>query len=64
MDNYEAFHETRNSCQEMEQRLACLRSIVCDLLRTNQELRQILLEAGIDWHHIEQLRLTEQRINS
>lgn len=28
MDNYEAFHETRNSCQEMEQRLACLRSIV------------------------------------
>ena len=48
MDNYEVSHATGDSYLEMEQRLASLRSLVCDLLKTNQELRQILLEAGID----------------
>jgi hypothetical protein len=37
-----------NSCQEMEYRLKSLRSLVCDLLKTNQELRNALLDAGID----------------
>ena len=34
--------------QEMEYRLKSLRALVCDLLKTNQELRDALLDAGID----------------
>jgi hypothetical protein len=37
-----------NSYNEMEYRLKSLRSLVCDLLKTNQELRNALLDAGID----------------
>jgi hypothetical protein len=37
-----------SSYKEMEYRLTSLRSIVCDLLKTNQELRSALLDAGID----------------
>jgi hypothetical protein len=36
------------SYQEMEYRLHSLRSLVCDLLRTNQELRDALFDASID----------------
>jgi hypothetical protein len=36
------------SYKEMEYRLKSLRSLVCDLLKTNQELRDLLLHAGID----------------
>ena len=36
---------SNDSCLEMDQRLNSLRSLVCDLLKTNQELRQALLEA-------------------
>jgi hypothetical protein len=64
MDNYEVSHATGDSYLEMEQRIACLRSLVCDLLKTNQELRQILLEAGIDWRHNERLRLANERVGS
>jgi hypothetical protein len=32
----------------MEYRLKSLRALVCDLLKTNQELRSALLDAGID----------------
>jgi hypothetical protein len=39
-----------NSYKEMEYRLKSLRSLVCDLLKTNQELRNALLDAGIDMH--------------
>ena len=38
------------SYKEMEYRLTSLRSLVCDLLKTNQELRSALLDAGIDTH--------------
>jgi hypothetical protein len=34
-----------NSRQEMEYSLSSLRSLVCDLLKTNQELRYALLDA-------------------
>jgi hypothetical protein len=34
-----------DSYKEMEYRLHSLRSLVCDLLRTNQELRDALLDA-------------------
>jgi hypothetical protein len=37
-----------NSYNEMEYRLKSLRSLVSDLLKTNQELRNALLDAGID----------------
>jgi hypothetical protein len=37
-----------NAYNEMEYRLKSLRSLVCDLLKTNQELRNALLDAGID----------------
>jgi hypothetical protein len=37
-----------NAYNEMEYRLKSLRSLVCDLLKTNQELRDALLDAGID----------------
>ena len=37
-----------DSYQEMEYRLKSLRALVCDLLKTNQELRDALLDAGID----------------
>ena len=55
MDNHWEPHESdehRNigAYQEMEYRLKSLRALVCDLLKTNQELRSALLEAGIDMH--------------
>jgi hypothetical protein len=34
-----------DSYKEMEYRLNSLRSLVCDLLKTNQELRDALLDA-------------------
>jgi hypothetical protein len=50
MDSCEAPHATDNrwsidSFLEMERSLNSLRSLVCDLLKTNQELRHALLEA-------------------
>ena len=53
MDNHIQPHEPDDlwaisSYQEMEYRLKSLRSLVCDLLKTNQELRSALLDAGID----------------
>jgi hypothetical protein len=50
MDSCEVPHTTDNrwsidSYHEMEDRLNSLRSLVCDLLKTNQELRNALLEA-------------------
>jgi hypothetical protein len=53
MDNHWEPHETDElrdigAYQEMEYRLMSLRVLVCDLLKTNQELRSALLDAGID----------------
>jgi hypothetical protein len=53
MENHCEPHETNDlwdirSYEEMEYRLKSLRSLVCDLLKTNQELRNALLDAGID----------------
>jgi hypothetical protein len=53
MDNHWEPHETDDlpdigAYQEMEYRLKSLRALVCDLLKTNQELRSALLDAGID----------------
>jgi hypothetical protein len=50
MNSREVPHTTDNrwshdSCLEMDHRLNSLRSLVCDLLKTNQELRQALVEA-------------------
>jgi hypothetical protein len=50
MDSCEAPHTTDNrgsndSYREMEHRLNALRSLVCTLLKKNQELRSALLEA-------------------
>jgi hypothetical protein len=50
MNSREVPHTTDNrwsndSYLEMDHKLNSLRSIVCDLLKTNQELRQDLLEA-------------------
>ena len=55
MDNHWEPHESdehrdSGAYQEMEYRLKSLRALVCDLLKTNQELRSALLEAGIDMH--------------
>jgi hypothetical protein len=41
-------HRDIGAYQEMEYRLKSLRALVCDLLKTNQELRSALLDAGID----------------
>jgi hypothetical protein len=41
-------HPDIGAYQEMEYRLKSLRALVCDLLKTNQELRSALLDAGID----------------
>jgi hypothetical protein len=41
-------HRNIDSGQEMEYRLNSLRSLVCVLLKTNQELRDALLDAKID----------------
>jgi hypothetical protein len=41
-------HWIVDSYQEMEYKLHSLRSLVCDLLKTNQELRDALLNAKID----------------
>ena len=51
--NHDGPHQSDALCdtnlyQEMEYRLKSLRSLVCDLLKTNQELRDALLDAGID----------------
>jgi hypothetical protein len=43
-------HRDSGAYQEMEYRLKSLRALVCDLIKTNQELRGALLEAGIDMH--------------
>jgi hypothetical protein len=53
MDNHWEPHKTDDlrdigAYQEMEYRLMSLRALVCDLLKTNQELRSALLDAGID----------------
>jgi hypothetical protein len=53
MDSHWELHETDEhrdigAYQEMEYRLKSLRALVCDLLKTNQELRSALLDAGID----------------
>jgi hypothetical protein len=53
MDNHSEPHETEKhreigAYQELEYRLRSLRALVCDLLKTNQELRSALLDAGID----------------
>ena len=53
MHSYESPRASSNSwsiesCRELEQRLNSLSSLVCNLLRTNQELRDALLEATID----------------
>jgi hypothetical protein len=53
MDNHWEPHETDEhrdigAYQEMEYSLKSLRALVCDLLKTNQELRSALLDAGID----------------
>jgi hypothetical protein len=50
MENYDAPRTTDNrwsidSCLEIEEKLNSLRSLVCHLLKTNQELRDALLEA-------------------
>jgi hypothetical protein len=50
MDSREASHTTdnrgsNNSYREMEHKLNALRSLVCNLLKKNQELRSALLEA-------------------
>ena len=50
MDSHEAPHATFNrlrldSSLETEHRLDSLRSLVCDLLKTNQELREALFAA-------------------
>ena len=55
MDNHNQPHETDDlwgisSYQEMEYRLKSLRSLVCDLLKTNQELRHALRDARMDPH--------------
>jgi len=42
--------------QEIEYRLRSLRALVCDLLKTNQELRSALLDAGIDMPGREEMR--------
>jgi len=44
--------ESMVACPERESRLDCLRSLVCELLKTNQELREALLEArsGVSNH--------------
>jgi hypothetical protein len=62
MENHCEPHETDDlwdvrSYEEMEYRLKSLRSLVCDLLRTNQELRHALLDAGIDTHGGEEAQL-------
>ena len=41
-------HRNIDSGQEMEYRLNSLRSLVCDLLKTNQELRDELMDAKIN----------------
>jgi hypothetical protein len=41
-------HRDIGAYHEMEYRLKSLRALVCDLLKTNQELRSALLDAGID----------------
>ena len=39
-----------DSYQEMKYKFRSLRSLVCDLLKTNQELRNALLDAKSDAH--------------
>ncbi len=56
MDRCEAPYATDDrwsieSYVEMEEKLHCLRLLVCDLLKTNQELRAALLVAGANVPH-------------
>lgn len=60
MDRCEAPHATGNhgnsaSRMEMEDTLNSLRSLICDLLKTNQELRTALLKARASLPHNEEL---------
>lgn len=60
MDRCEAPHATGNhwssdSYLEMEDTLRSLRSLICDLLKTNQELRTALLKAEASLLHNEEL---------
>jgi hypothetical protein len=53
MDSSEALHAPDNrwnidSYLEMKFKLESLRSLVCDLLKTNQELRMALLDAEVN----------------
>ncbi|MCU1324510.1 MAG: hypothetical protein JWM43_4159 [Acidobacteriaceae bacterium] len=48
MEYDKASPATADSWLEMEQRLASLRTLVCDLLKANQELRQALLSARLE----------------
>jgi hypothetical protein len=56
MDSYEissvADHWSIDPHSEMESKLKSLRALVCDLLKTNQELRTALLEARAGRHTI------------
>jgi hypothetical protein len=60
MDRCEAPHATGNhwssdSYLEMEDTLRSLRSLICDLLKTNQELRTALIKASASLPHNEEL---------
>jgi hypothetical protein len=50
--------QSANSSREVEGKLSCLRSLVCDLLKTNQELRNALATTEID------ARWREERLSS
>ncbi|MEA2540225.1 MAG: hypothetical protein QOH35_1591 [Acidobacteriaceae bacterium] len=61
MDNHWEWHGTDEfleigAYQELEYTLRSLRALVCDLLKTNQELRTALLDAGIDMPGREEMR--------
>lgn len=52
MDNHERFQSpdqqgNADVCLAKEQRIATLSSLVCELMRENQELRQVLSETGL-----------------
>ncbi len=60
MDRCEAPHATGNhwnsdSYLEMEDTLRSLRSLICDLLKTNQELRTALIKARASLLHNKEL---------
>ena len=60
MDNHERFQSpdqqgNADVCLAKEQRIATLSSLVCELMRENQELRQVLSETGAGGHHKDRL---------